>query len=100
MPNVVRAKYIEMLFRFLFYWFLDRIYFCGIIGVITVAFLGANCPNIDVTILVIYTISLAGAIVRIAIDSSVDVESQLDMKAKGQFISLQYSYPIRHAVRH
>ena len=87
-----------MLFRFPFYWFQGRIYFCRYIGVINIVFLCANC-NVDVIVLVIYSISLAGAIVRVAIDSSVDIEFQLDMKATGQFISLQYSYPIRHAVR-
>jgi hypothetical protein len=95
---VVRAKYSEMRFRFPFYWFLGRTYFCRYIGVITFVFLGANCRNVDVIVLVIYSISLAGATVRIAIDSSVDVEFQLDMKATGQFISLQDSYPTRHAV--
>ena len=62
-------------------------------------FLGANCRNIDVIVLVIYSINLAGAIVRRAIDSSVDVEFQLDMKVTGHFITLQDSYPTRHAVR-
>ena len=69
------------------------------IGVINFVFLGANCRNVDVILLVIHSISLAGAIVRIAIDSSVDVEFQLDVKATGQVISLQDSYPKRHAVR-
>jgi len=96
---VVRAKYFEMLFRFSFYWFLDGIYFCRYVCVITVVFLGAICRNVDVIVLVIYSISLAGAIVRIGIDSSVDVEFQLDMKATGQVISLQDSYPTRLAVR-
>jgi hypothetical protein len=73
--------------------------FCRYLGVITVVFLGANCRNVDVIVLVIYSISLAGAIVRITIDSSVDVQFQFDMKAIGQFISLQDSYQTRHAVR-
>jgi len=73
---------------------MDRIYFCRCTGVITVVFLGANCRNVDVIVLVTYSIILAGAIVRTAIDSSVDVGLQLDMKAKGQFISLQGSFQL------
>jgi hypothetical protein len=92
---VFRAKYTEMRFRFSFYWFQGHIYFCRYIGVINVVFLGANCRNVDVIVLVIYSISLAGAIVRITIDSSVDVEFQLDMKATGKYISLQCSCPTR-----
>ena len=70
---------------------MDRIFFCRYTGVITLNFLGANCRKVDVIVLVIYSIILAGATVHIAIDSRVDVEYQVDMKAIGQSISLQGS---------
>jgi len=73
---------------------MDRIYSCQCTGVITVVFLGANCRNVDVTVLVIYSIILTGASVRIFVVSSVEVEFQLDMEAIGQCIRLQNSFKL------